>query len=355
MPQPTLLIVDDNPENLTVLGEMLQTEFRVRAATHGQRALELAALEPRPALMLLDLMMPDMDGYQLLSQLRANPATHDIPVIFVTALDSTDDEERGLAMGAADYITKPLRPAIVLARVRTQLQLRAAREGLRVRNTELEVEIERRMAENQRVQDVSIHALARLAETRDPETGNHIRRTQEYVRLLAQRLQGHPRFAGVLNDRLIELLAKSAPLHDIGKVGIPDHVLLKPAKLDANEWAIMKTHAALGAQAIEQAERDGTNHGEEDPHQPVEFLRLAKQIARWHHEMWDGHGYPDGLVGDAIPVSARLMALADVFDALISRRVYKEPMSYERARGIIEGGRGRHFDPDMVDAFFGRL
>jgi putative two-component system response regulator len=346
-----LLIVDDNPENLTVLGEILQAEFRVRAATNGRRALELAALQPRPALALVDVMMPDMDGYQLLAQLRADPATRDIPVVFVTAMDAAADEARGLAMGAADYITKPLRPPIVLARVRTQLQLRDAREALRERNVELEAEVARRTAENQRVQDVSIRALARLAETRDPETGNHLRRTQEYVRLLARRLQAHARFAGHLDDRTIDLLAKSANLHDIGKVGIPDHVLLKPGKLDRGEWDIMKTHAALGAEAIEQAERDDTLDGEGNAAHPVEFLRLAKEIAHWHHEMWDGHGYPDGLAGEAIPVSARLMALADVFDALISRRVYKEPMSFERARAIIENGRGRHFDPDMVDAF----
>jgi putative two-component system response regulator len=350
-PTPTLLIVDDNPENLTVLGEILQSEFRVRAATNGPRALELAALQPRPALALLDVMMPDMDGYQLLARLRADPALRDIPVVFVTAMDAAADEARGLGLGAADYITKPLRPAIVLARVRTQLQLLEAREVLRERNVELEAEVARRMAENQHVQDVSIHALARLAETRDPETGNHLRRTQEYVRLLAQRLQNHPRFADQLSDHVIGLLAKSAPLHDIGKVGIPDHVLLKPSKLEADEWTIMKTHAALGAEAIEQAERDGALAGDGPAGRPVEFLRIAKEIARWHHEMWNGHGYPDGLAGEAIPLSARLMALADVFDALISRRVYKEPMSYERARTVIEGGRGRHFDPDMVDAF----
>ena len=348
---PTLLIVDDNPENLTVLGEILQGEFRVRAATDGARALELAAIEPRPALALLDVMMPGMDGYELLARLRASAATCEIPVVFVTAMDAADDEAHGLAMGAADYITKPLSPAIVMARVRTQLQLREARELLRGRNAELEAEVARRMAENLRVQEVSIHALARLAETRDPETGNHIRRTQEYVRLLAQRLQQHPRFEGQLGDPVIALLARSAPLHDIGKVGIPDHVLLKPGKLDPAEWQLMKTHAALGADAIEHAEQDATLAGEDAPGGPVEFLRLAKEIARWHHEMWDGHGYPDGLAGDAIPVSARLMAVADVFDALISRRVYKEPMSYERARGIIESGRGRHFDPDMADAF----
>jgi putative two-component system response regulator len=343
MPQSTILIVDDNPENLTVLGELLQTEYRVRAATGGIRALALAVSAPQPDLILLDVMMPDLDGYQVLERLRAAPATRDIPVIFLTALESADFEERGLALGAVDYITKPLRPAIVLARVRTQLELKHARDWLKDQNAALEAEIARRMSENQLVQDVSIHALARLAETRDPETGNHLRRTQEYVRTLGQRLSSHARFADFLTARTVELLAKSAPLHDIGKVGIPDHVLLKPGKLLPPEWELMKTHAQLGAEAIERAERDAEH--------PVEFLRFAKQIARHHHEQWSGAGYPDGLAGDRIPVAARLMALADVFDALISRRVYKEPMPYAQARDIIAAGRGRHFDPDVVDAF----
>jgi putative two-component system response regulator len=199
------------------------------------------------------------------------------------------------------------------------------------------------MAENQLIQDVSIVALARLAETRDPETGNHLRRTQGYVRLLADYLGSHPRFSTVLTRHYCELLVKSAPLHDIGKVGIPDYILLKPGKLTAQEWEIMKTHAALGSEAIAQAERDAA--------QPVEFLRIAQEIARHHHERWDGSGYPDGLAGDAIPASARLMAIADVFDALISARAYKPPMSFEHARTIMAAERGKHFDPDVADAF----
>jgi putative two-component system response regulator len=201
----------------------------------------------------------------------------------------------------------------------------------------------RRMAENQLVQDISIHALARLAETRDPETGNHLRRTQEYVRILAMGLRDHPGYAAFLSDRNIQLLAKSAPLHDIGKVGIPDHILLKPGKLDADEWAIMQTHARIGREAIEHAERDAE--------QPVEFLALAKEIAHYHHERWDGSGYPEGLAGDAIPIPARLMALADVFDALITRRVYKAAMPPDQARAIIAAESGRHFDPNVVEAF----
>lgn len=339
----TLLIVDDTPENLTVLGELLQPTYRVRAANSGQRALQIAASDPQPDLILLDVMMPEMDGYAVLAHLREDPRTRDIPVIFVTAMDATEDEEHGLDCGAVDYITKPLRPAIVMARVRAQLEVKHARDWLKDQNTYLEAEVARRMSENQLIQEVSIHALARLAETRDPETGNHLHRTQEYVRTLARDLQHHPRFSPYLTDRTIDALAKSAPLHDIGKVGIPDHILLKPGKLTPEEWEIMKTHAKLGSEAIEQAERDAAK--------PVEFLTIAKEIAHYHHEKWDGSGYPEGLKGDEIPVSARLMALADVFDALISRRVYKPPMPYEAARDIIAGERGRHFDPDVVDAF----
>jgi putative two-component system response regulator len=341
--QNTILIVDDAPENLSVLAELLQPDYRVLAANSGTRALKLSAAQPKPDLILLDVMMPDMDGYEVFRHLQTNPNTRDIPVIFVTAMNAVEDEERGLEMGATDYIAKPLRPRIVLARVHTQLALKRASDFLRDQNAYLESEVLRRMGENRLIQDVSIHALARLAETRDPETGNHIRRTQEYVRALAQHLQSHPRFAAFLTDTNIELLTKSAPLHDIGKVGIPDHILLKPGKLTAEEWVVMKTHAQLGAEAIEQAERDAER--------PVAFLILAKEIAHWHHERWDGSGYPDGLKGDAIPISARLMTLADVFDALINRRVYKEPFSFEDAREIIVGARGKQFDPDVVDAY----
>ncbi len=201
----------------------------------------------------------------------------------------------------------------------------------------------RRMGENQLIQEVSIHALARLAETRDPETGKHLRRTQEYVLTLARALRSHPRFTSYLDERTINALAQSAPLHDIGKVGIPDHILLKPGKLTPEEWEIMKTHAELGSNAIAQAEADAEK--------PVEFLAIAKLIARSHHEKWDGSGYPDGLAGDRIPIAARLMALADVFDALTCKRVYKPAFSFDEAYRIIVEGKAKHFDPDVVDAF----
>jgi putative two-component system response regulator len=341
--QKTILIVDDSPENLSVLSELLQSAYLVRAATSGRKALRIAGTTPHPDLILLDVMMPEMDGYQVFERLRADPATRDIPVIFVTAMNNVEAELRGLESGAADYISKPIVPPIVMARVRTQLEIKQARDRLSDENLYLENEIARRMSENELIQEVSIRALAHLAETRDPETGNHILRTQNYVRQLAQELRTHPRFASILTDRYTKLLTRSAPLHDIGKVGIPDSILRKPGPLTPEEWEIMKTHARLGSQAIESAEQDAAG--------TVEFLSLAKEIAQWHHEKWDGTGYPDGLCGDSIPVSARIMALADVFDALITPRVYKYATSYEEARDIIASGRNQHFDPDMTDAF----
>ena len=340
---PTILIVDDSPENLAILSAALQPGYRVLAAKSGERALRIATGPGTPDLILLDVMMPGMDGYQVFEKLRANPATRHIPIIFITAMSGEESELRGLKLGAADYITKPIAPPVVLARVRTQLELKRARDLMADQNTFLEAEVARRMAENDLIQMVGIRALAHLAETRDPETGNHILRTQHYVRELAFRLREHPRFRAILSDRYIDLLARSAPLHDIGKVGIPDAILQKPGPLTAAEWEIMKTHARKGAEAIELAERDVD--------QPVEFLDMAKEIAHRHHEKWDGSGYPDGLAGEDIPLSARLMAVADVFDALISPRVYKPPMPSDKARDIIAAGRGAQFDPDLADAF----
>jgi putative two-component system response regulator len=341
--QATILIVDDAPENLAVLSELLHPQYRVLAATSGSACLRIASAEPRPDLILLDVMMPVMDGYAVLTQLQQQAHTRDIPVVFLTALATPEDEERGLLLGAVDYISKPIKPAVVMARVRTQLQAKQARDWMHNQNTTLEAEVARRMAENDLTQRVSIRALAHLAEIRDPETGNHILRTQGYVQQLAISLHLHPRFAQTLSPHYIDTLSRSAPLHDIGKVGIPDHILLKPSALSPPEWEIMKTHSKLGSDAIERAEQDIST--------PLEFLSIAKEIAHWHHEKWDGSGYPDGLAGAAIPISARLMAVADVFDALISVRAYKAAKTYAQARDIIASGRGKHFDPDMVDAF----
>ena len=352
----TILVVDDTGENLTVIGGLLQPFFRVRVANSGMRALKVARSDPRPDLILLDVMMPEMDGYAVLAELRQDPYTRDIPVMFVTAMDGDQDEEYGLSLGAVDYITKPIRPAILLARVRTHLELKDARDWLRDQNGYLEGEVSRRMRENDLIKDVSLNALALLAEKRDNETGNHLYRTQAYVEALMQQLQDHPRFRHALSAAQRQLIAKAAPLHDIGKVGIPDQILLKPARLTLEEFEIMKTHSLIGAEAIEAAiERvvggDRARLDELQGNTPLDFLVVARHIALGHHEKWDGSGYPQGLRGDAIPIPARLMALADVFDALTCKRHYKKAFPLEQAVALLVEGRGTHFDPDVVDAF----
>ncbi len=342
LPRPTVLVVDDTPDNLSLMGALLKDLYKVKVANSGERALKIAMADTPPDIILLDIMMPEMDGYEVCRRLKAEPRTQDIPVVFLTAKNEIEDEALGFEVGAVDYITKPLSPPLVLARVKAQLQLKSAADFLRDKASFLESEVQRRTREVAAIQDVTILAMASLAETRDSDTGNHIRRTQHYVRALARALQNHPRFAHFLNDHTIELLYKSAPLHDIGKVGIPDRILLKPGRFEPHEFEIMKSHTTLGLEAIEHAEQTlGTE---------VEFLRVAKEIAYSHQEKWDGSGYPQGLAGDAIPISARLMAIADVYDAVISRRVYKEGMSHEEAWRVIELGRGKHFDPDVAEA-----
>lgn len=342
-PRPIVLVVDDTPDNLSLMSSLLKPTYQVKLANNGAKALQLAQSDSPPDLILLDIMMPDMDGYEVCQALKADARTRDIPVIFLTAKVEVEDEQKGLELGAVDYITKPISPPIVLARVKTHLSLKRASDFLRDKNAYLESEVQRRAQEITAIQDVTILAMASLAETRDPETGNHIRRTQNYVKALALHLRDDPRYRETLTDSYIDLLYKSAPLHDIGKVGIPDRILLKPGRFTPDEFELMKTHTTLGFKAIQHAESAlGT---------PVAFLEMAKEIALYHQEKWDGSGYPEGLSGEAIPLSARLMAVADVYDALISRRVYKEGMPHEKAVGIIIDGRGSHFAPDLVDAF----
>ncbi|GKT19127.1 two-component system response regulator [Acidovorax sp. SUPP2522] len=342
-PIATVLVVDDTPDNLTLMGTLLRDHYHVKVANQGEKALRIAQSAPPPDLILLDIMMPGIDGYEVCRQLKAHPQSRDIPIIFLTARSTSDDERTGLAAGAVDYITKPISPPILLARVHTHLALKATADFLRDKSAYLEREVAMRTLEVQAIQDVTIMAMTSLAETRDNETGNHIRRTQLYVKALAEHLRTHPRFEQALTERMIELLYKSAPLHDIGKIGIPDRILLKPGKLTVEEFEVMKTHTTLGRNAIEDAERRLGMR--------VAFLSVSKEIAYSHQEKWDGTGYPEGLAGDAIPVSARLMAVADVYDALISKRIYKPAYSHEQACATIVRGRGAHFDPDMVDAF----
>jgi putative two-component system response regulator len=339
----SILVVDDNMDNLTLMAGLLKDRYRVRLAISGGKALKIALGDSPPDLILLDIMMPGMSGWEVCHAIKADARARNIPIIFLTAMSSTEDEKMGFEMGAADFITKPVNPPIVFARVATQLQLKEAADFLKDQNSYLEAEVARRGRELTAIQDVTILAMASLAETRDNDTGNHIRRTQHYLRLLARQLQEHARFSGFLNAHTIDILFRSAPLHDIGKVGIPDRILLKPGRFEPHEFEIMKTHCKLG--------RDAIQHAEDQLGLEVDFLKYAKQIAYSHQEKWDGSGYPEGLAGDAIPISARLMAVADVYDALISRRIYKDGMSHEAAMSIIAEGRGTHFDPDIADAF----
>jgi cyclic di-GMP phosphodiesterase len=341
--RPTILIVDDAPENIALMTSVLGNTYQTKAATTGETALAIASSASPPDLVLLDVTMPVMDGYEVCKRLKQNPKMVDVPVIFVTSRSEEEDEQTGLEVGAVDYVTKPIRPAIVAARVRTHLQLKGARDFLRDKSEYLEKEVARRTREVTVIQDVTMVALGSLAETRDNETGNHIRRTQHYVRLLAVELKDHPRFTRYLSAETTELIYKSAPLHDIGKVGIPDSILLKPGKLTVEEFEVMKGHTVLGRDSILAAEKLLDS--------PTSFLSIAREIAWSHHEKWDGTGYPRGLAGEDIPVPGRLMAVADVYDALISRRVYKPAIPHEKAVSMIRDGSGAHFDPDVVTAF----
>ena len=344
-----VLIVDDSLGNIELLGHILGAEYGISFASNGIEGLDLATRYPTD-LILLDVMMPGLDGYEVCRRLKANPDTRDIPVVFLTSLVSAVDEEYGLSLGAEDFIHKPVSPPVVLARVRNHLLLANAKRELKRHNGELELlvaertqEIVRRDQQLIAAQTATITAFCALAEARDNETGNHIRRTQNYVLALAEKLRTHPRFRRTLDDETIQLLFKSAPLHDVGKVAIPDAILLKPGKLNADEWEIMKQHSTAGRNAIVTAARE---LGESDG----TFLGFAAEIAYCHHERWDGRGYPRGLAGEAIPLSARLMAVADVYDALISKRVYKDAYSHQQSIDLMAAERGSHFDPDVLDA-----
>lgn len=341
--KPTILVVDDTPDNITLLTSLLGDLYKNKVATNGFKALKIAQTPPHPDLILLDIMMPEIDGYEVCRQLKADPATRDIPVIFLTAKSQEGDETMGFELGAVDYITKPITPPILMARVHTHLALGEARKNLAQQNVLLERQVEERTRRMYSLQDAIIISMASLAETRDNETGAHIHRTQHYVRELAIHLRASQKFESQIDDRFITTIFKTAPLHDIGKVGVPDNILLKPGRLTPEEFDIMKMHTVYGRDTLIAAEKSMED--------PEDFLITAKEIAYSHHEKWDGAGYPQGLAGEAIPLSARLMAIADVYDALITKRVYKDPMSHEQAAEIIVKGRGSHFDPDVADAF----
>jgi putative two-component system response regulator len=341
--KPKILLVDDEALYIDILVDLLKDDYSTVVAKSGAQALKRAADDPPPDMVLLDILMPGMDGYEVCRLLKEDPSTKGIPVIFLTVKSEVANEVKGFELGAVDYIAKPMSPPIVRARVKSHLALHHAQQQLENQNELLEQRVSERTEELNRTKDVAIFCMATLAETRDSETGKHILRTQNYIKILAEYLVNHPRFSDYLQaDGTIEMLSKTSPLHDIGKVGVPDRILLKPGKLDPDEWIAMKKHAQYGHDALLRAELELGS---------TDFLQMAREIAYTHHERWDGNGYPQGLKGENIPVSGRLMAIADVYDALINKRVYKEAYSHEKAVEIVRQSAGTHLDPDIVEAF----
>lgn len=318
----TVLVVDDQPDNIDILRGILHPKYRVKAATSGLKALDICQRADAPDMVLLDVVMPDMDGYTVCQALKQNPATQSIPVIFVTSKDSTKDESYGLQLGAVDYITKPIHPAVVSARVKTHLDLADQARHL-------EALVSERTSELQATRLELIGCLGKAAEFKDNETGLHVIRMSHYSRILAEVISA--------DKGWIDLIFSASPMHDIGKIGIPDAILLKPGKLDADEWEMMKNHPVFGANIL----------GE----QSSPLLKMAREIAISHHERWDGAGYPNGLAAQAIPLSGRIVAVADVFDALTTDRPYKKAWTFDDAAQHVLDGAGSHFDPSVCAAF----
>lgn len=354
----TVMVVDHDSDSRQMLKEILAPHYHVEAAASGRLALDLIAAGPAPDLVLLAMHMPEIDGLEVLVALRGHAASAGLPVIMIAAEFSVEDETEGLRLGAQDCITRPINPMIVMARVRAQIEAKIARDILTGQNAWLEQEVAHRTQDSRIIADCTIETLASLAEAHDADTALHVRRTQAYVGILVERLADHPRFHDALADGRGALIVRAAPLHDIGKVAIPISILTKPSHLTAEEFALVKTHTEVGARAIDRAIENTLAIARADmPDEAVDesalaFLRVASEIALSHHERWDGAGYPRGLAGEAIPVSGRLMALADVFDALTSPRAYKPALTREQIEPILRRRVGTQFDPDVAAVYF---
>ncbi len=324
--KPTVLVVDDTPDNIALLSEVLKQDYRIKAALNGPLALQIASATDKPDIILLDVMMPQMDGYEVCKALKRDPITAGIPIIFVTAKSDVEDEKYGFSLGAVDYITKPISPPLVKARVKSQLVIYDQARHL-------EKLVQERTQELIQTRYEIIRRLGRAAEFKDNETGMHVVRMSWFSRYLAEEIGQ--------SDEWCDLLFNAAPMHDIGKIGIPDRILLKPGKLDPDEWEIMQKHALYGAEIL----------GEH----ASPLLQMAKEVAITHHEKWNGKGYPHGLRGDDIPLSGRIVAIADVFDALTSERPYKRAWSEEEAVALLQKEAGEHFDPALIPPFINCL
>lgn len=335
--KPRVLVVDDDERNLRLVEAMLLPQgYEVLLAKDGEEALAKVKEFP-PDVILLDIMMPKMDGFEVARRLKENEETGIVPIVMVTALREVEDRVRALEAGADDFLTKPVDQIELRARVSSLLKVKAYNDYMRNYQKDLEAEVTKRTRQLQealeKIKSASldtIFRLSRAAEYRDEETGTHIQRISYYAATIARKM-------GMDEDMVMNILYAS-PMHDVGKIGIPDHILLKPAKLDPDEWAIMKQHTLIGAKILENSE--------------AEFMKLAETIALTHHEKWDGTGYPKGLKGKDIPIGGRITAIADVFDALTSKRPYKEAFPVDKSLQIIKESGGSHFDPEVTDAFF---
>lgn len=337
---PRIMIVDDTPANLHLLDSLLREHgYQVSAFPNAEMAIR-AALKNPPDLFLLDINMPGLNGYEACEMMKANPILKDIPVIFISALNDPIDKVRAFRIGGLDYINKPFQFDEVLARVETHLKLYRMQRELADSNQHLEVRVAEQVKEIADSQLATILALAKLAESRDDATGKHLERVQALYRLLTQQLEVMGVYDEIFKDNLCENMHFACALHDIGKVAIPDAILLKPARLTPIEFEVIKTHTTIGAQTLQSVYAQYPNN----------LLKIGIDISRWHHERWDGKGYPDGLAGHDIPVSARIMSVVDVYDALRSKRPYKEALSHQQALSIMVQDSGQ-FDPLIISAF----
>jgi putative two-component system response regulator len=330
-----ILIVDDVPENIRVMMDVLKDEFTILAATNGQKALDLIEKNLDTDLIVLDIMMPEMDGYEVCKILKSSSSTKEIPVIFITSLNEVENEEKGLELGAVDYLTKPINAYLVKQRVKNHIELKHHRDHL-------EDLVKARTKELEESKEATIEAMGIVAEKRDTLTGEHVQRVKQYVKLIAEQLEKNGKYKDILDKQYIHNVYLCSPLHDLGKIAIRDSILLKNGRLTSEEFEEMKQHTVIGEETLEMVQKHLSN----------DMLEVAKSLAIAHHENWDGSGYPKGLKGDEIPLSARILTVADVYDAMIHKRVYKDSIPRDEVLEEIERNRGIKFEPDIVDAFF---
>jgi putative two-component system response regulator len=343
-----IILVDDNPANLRIGKNVLATQYTVATAPSAHKLFDLLE-NNNPDLILLDVDMPEISGYQAIEVLKSKPETKNIPVIFLTARTESDDELAGLSLGAIDYITKPFQPPLLLKRIEVHLLVEAQRKKLEKQAAELQYFNDnlQRMVEEKtenvlNLQNALLKIMAELVEYRDDITGGHIERTQRGIKLILEEMERSHVYREEAAGWDVNLLLQSCQLHEVGKIHIPDNILKKSGKLDNEEFNVMKNHTIIGEQIIGKIENLATEG---------DCVKYAKICAASHHEKWDGSGYPRGLKGNEIPLLGRVMALADVYDALISARPYKQAFTHEEAVKIIEAGSGTQFDPALVEVF----